>query len=132
VKRLYFPSCFKTTPLVPADQFETGANYRHGQGNAVQLFRVNFRSLQKFAALPGDTLVCCGHEYTQANARFAVHVDPHNIALRDRAAEVDRLRAAGQATVPTRLSLELETNPFLRAPDAATLGKLRAEKDGFR
>ena len=91
-----------------------------------------FASLQKFAALPGNTLVCCGHEYTQANARFAVHVDPHNIALRDRAAEVDRLRAAGQATVPTHLSLELETNPFLRAPDAATLGKLRAEKDGFR
>jgi hydroxyacylglutathione hydrolase len=89
-------------------------------------------SLHKFAALPGDTLVCCGHEYTQSNARFALHVDPGNAALRARAAQVDRLRADGQPTIPCRLSDELAENPFLRAHDVATLASLRSQKDGFR
>jgi len=91
-----------------------------------------YASLRKLAALPGDTLVCCGHEYTQSNARFAVHADPGNAALRARAAEVDRLRAAGQPTIPCRLSDELAENPFLRAPDMATLARLRSQKDTFR
>ncbi len=90
-----------------------------------------FGSLQKFAALPPDTLVCCGHEYTKSNARFALHADPANSALQARAAEVDRLRAANQATVPTRLAAELAENPFLRAPDVATLATLRSQKDIF-
>lgn len=89
-------------------------------------------SLRKLAALPGDTLVCCGHEYTESNARFAVHADPDNPALRARAAEVGRLRRAGQPTIPSRLTDELAENPFLRAPDVAVLAKLRAEKDTFR
>lgn len=91
-----------------------------------------FGSLHRLAALPPDTLVCCGHEYTQSNARFATHADPTNAALQARVIEVDRLRAAGQPTVPTRLSDELATNPFLRAPDVATLAKLRSQKDTFR
>ena len=91
-----------------------------------------FASLGKLAALPPDTLVCCGHEYTQSNARFARHVDPDNAALRGRAAEVDRQRAAGQPTVPTRLSEELATNPFLRAPDVARFADLRRQKDEYR
>ena len=91
-----------------------------------------FGSLHRLAALPPDTLVCCGHEYTQANARFATHADPTNAALQVRAKEVDRLRAAGQPTVPTHLSEELATNPFLRAPDIATLATLRSQKDVFR
>ena len=91
-----------------------------------------FNSLQKLAKLPGDTLVCCGHEYTQSNARFALSIDPDNPALQKRAAEVDRLRASGQPTVPSRLADELAENPFLRAPDAATLGKIRKQKDAFR
>ena len=89
-------------------------------------------SLQKLAQLPADTLVCCGHEYTQSNARFALHVDPANLALRARAAEVDRLRADGRPTIPCRLSDELAENPFLRAPDVATLASLRSQKDNFR
>lgn len=89
-------------------------------------------SLRKLAALPGDTLVCCGHEYTQSNARFALHADPGNPALRTRAAEVERLRGAGQPTIPSRLSDELAENPFLRAPDVAALARLRTEKDTFR
>ena len=91
-----------------------------------------FGSLQKLARLPGDTLACCGHEYTQGNARFALTVEPDNAALRARAAEVDRLRAAGEATVPTRIAAELAENPFLRAPDAAALARIRTAKDNFR
>jgi len=89
-------------------------------------------SLHKLADLPADTLVCCGHEYTQSNARFALHVDGGNAALRARAAQVDRLRADGQPTIPSRLSDELAENPFLRAPDVAALASLRSQKDSFR
>ncbi|MGF1462974.1 MAG: hydroxyacylglutathione hydrolase [Maricaulaceae bacterium] len=82
-------------------------------------------SLSRVAALPPDTVIYCAHEYTQANARFALSVDPHNPALQARAAQVDALRAEGRPTVPTTLAQELATNPFLRArePDfAAGLG----------
>ena len=90
-----------------------------------------FASLRKLAALPPDTLVCCGHEYTESNARFAVHVDPDNTALREFASHVKQARAAGRPTVPSRLGDELEVNPFLRAPDVAALGTLRTAKDTF-
>ena len=88
-------------------------------------------SLQRIKALPDSTLVCCGHEYTQSNARFALHVDPGNPDLRQRVAEVEALRREGQSTVPVRLGVERATNPFLRAPDVATLARLRREKDSF-
>ncbi|MCE2564316.1 hydroxyacylglutathione hydrolase [Komagataeibacter sp. FNDCF1] len=90
-----------------------------------------YGSLQRIGALPDDTLVCCGHEYTQSNARFALHVDPDNAALRARAAQVDALRHEGRPTVPVTLGLERATNPFLRAEDVATLARLRREKDSF-
>ncbi len=90
-----------------------------------------FASLQRLAALPPETLVCCGHEYTQSNARFAVTVEPQNAALLARSAGVDRLRASGRPTVPSRLADELAENPFLRAPDAVRLGEIRAAKDRF-
>ena len=90
-----------------------------------------FSSLQKFAKLPAETLVYCGHEYTESNARFALHATPDNAALVAFAARVRALRADGKATVPSRLSDELAANPFLRAPDIATLGDLRARKDTF-
>ena len=83
-----------------------------------------WNSLSKLAALPDDTLVYCGHEYTQSNARFALSVDPDNQALKARAAEVERQRAAGQATVPTTIAAERAANPFLRAGDAAIRAKL--------
>jgi hydroxyacylglutathione hydrolase len=102
-------------------------------------------SLGKFAALPDETLVYCGHEYTQSNARFALSVDPDNGALRARAAEVDRLRAAGAPTVPSTLGAERATNPFLRphdrairaqlamedADDVAVFAEIRKRKDSF-
>jgi len=97
------------------------------EGSAEEMFA----SLRKLASLPVDTLVCCGHEYTQSNARFALTVELENLALRARAEEVDRLRAAGLPTVPSHLAGELAANPFLRAPDAARLGETRAAKDRF-
>lgn len=91
-----------------------------------------FDSLQKLSKLPDDTLVCCGHEYTQSNARFAITVEPENTALRQRAAEVDQLRADGKATVPTTLGAEKAENPFLRARSAESLAKIRIAKDKFK
>ena len=90
-----------------------------------------FASLRKLSALPGASLVCCGHEYTESNARFAVTVEPDNAALAARAREVRRLRAAGEYTVPSRLSDELAENPFLRAKDARRLAEIRSAKDSF-
>lgn len=73
-----------------------------------------YESLMRLAALPGETRVYCGHEYTLANARFAVRVDPNNAALRRRAEQVAAKRAAGELTLPTDIALERATNPFLR------------------
>jgi hydroxyacylglutathione hydrolase len=98
------------------------------EGTAEQFFA----SFRKIAALPPQTLICCGHEYTQSNARFALSVDPDNIALQAKAAEVDRMRAAGQRTVPVRLADELTVNPYLLAQDAPSFGRLRALKDSFK
>ena len=78
---------------------------------------VLFHSLRKLAALPEETQVYCGHEYTLANARFALTVDPSNAILKERASEVARQREAGAFTLPTTLAIELATNPFLRADD---------------
>jgi hydroxyacylglutathione hydrolase len=100
-------------------------------------------SLQKIAALPRDTTLYCAHEYTAANARFAISVDSDNADLQTRAAEVERLRSEGRPTVPMMLDLELRTNPFLRAPllkqrlmpgatDVEAFAELRRRKDSFR
>lgn len=102
-------------------------------------------SLQKLAALPPDTLICSGHEYTAANARFALTIDPGNPALISRAEAVEAARAQGQPTVPSVLSDELATNPFLRAADqdvqahlgmsgadpAEVFAEIRCRKDRF-
>jgi hydroxyacylglutathione hydrolase len=98
------------------------------EGTAAQMFS----ALAALAALPGPTRVCCGHEYTASNARFALTVEPENAALRARAAEVTAQRAAGLPTLPTTMAQELATNPFLRAPDVARLAAMRTAKDGFR
>jgi hydroxyacylglutathione hydrolase len=90
-----------------------------------------FDSLRKLAALPPDTLVCCGHEYTESNARFALAVDPDNKSLHDFVSKVEQLRAAGQPSVPSVLGDELKANPFLLAPDAASFASIRAKKDKF-
>ena len=78
---------------------------------------VMYHSLMKLAALPEETQLYCGHEYTQSNARFALTVDPDNALLAERAKIVEELRAAGKFTLPSTIGLELATNPFLRAED---------------
>ena len=103
-------------------------------------------SLGKLMRLPGATRVYCAHEYTQSNGRFALSVEPGNAALAARMKAVDAARAQGRPTVPSTMTEELDTNPFLRATcrglqrgvglegaDPVTVfAKTRAMKDGFR
>ncbi len=102
-------------------------------------------TLETLAQLPGETLVYCGHEYTQANAKFALTVDPDNPVLRERAQTVADLRKDGKYTLPTTLALENATNPFLRvdnpgvmaamgmqdADPSAVFAAMRARKNNF-
>ena len=91
-----------------------------------------FANMQRYAALPDATIVYCGHEYTQSNGRYALVAEPENTAIRNRMVEVDAARARGEATIPTTIGLERETNPFLRATSADQLGERRAAKDAFK
>ncbi len=86
-------------------------------------------SLSKLSKLPPETIVYCGHEYTQANANFCITIEPENEALAKRAKEIDGLRAQGKPTLPTTIGLELETNSFLRAGNAAEFARIRSAKD---
>ncbi|GAA4220984.1 hydroxyacylglutathione hydrolase [Sphingomonas endophytica] len=88
-----------------------------------------FANMQRYAKLDDATRVYCGHEYTQSNGRFALTVEPDSHALKERVAEVDRLRAAGEPTIPTTIGDERATNPFLRAADVATFAERRLRKD---
>ena len=92
------------------DMLFTAGCGRVFEGTFLQMYQ----SLQKLAALPAETLIYCGHEYTQANLRFANAVEPENKMIQQRLIEVDAKRAQGEPTVPAPLSLELKTNPFLR------------------
>ena len=97
------------------------------EGTADQMFA----NMQRFAALPDETVIYCAHEYTQSNGRFALVTEPDNVAITERMVDVDAQRMAGKATVPTTIGLERATNPFLRAETAEKLAELRAAKDGF-
>ncbi|HEY0028110.1 MAG TPA: hydroxyacylglutathione hydrolase [Allosphingosinicella sp.] len=89
-------------------------------------------NLQRLATLPPETAIYCAHEYTLSNGRFALVAEPENEAIRKRMVSVEAARAAGQATVPTTIALELATNPFIRASSAGRLAELRRWKDDFR
>jgi hydroxyacylglutathione hydrolase len=124
-----------------ADSLMSGGCGRLFEGTPSQMYA----SLQKLAALPPETLICSGHEYTAANLRFAQTLEPDNPKLISRIAKVASQRAQGTPTVPVRLGIELETNPYLRAhlpalktavglpdADAATVfAEIRARKDKF-
>lgn len=112
------------------------------EGSPAQMFD----TLTRMAALPPGTLVCSGHEYTEANGRFALSLEPKHPALLARMAQVQAARAEGRPTLPVALSEELATNPFLRAADPAlrkalglearasalaTFTEARARKDRF-
>jgi hydroxyacylglutathione hydrolase len=83
-------------------------------------------SLQKLGALPGDTRVYFGHEYTASNLKFAAHLDPDNIEV------AARRKAIPSPSTPSTIALELATNPFLRARDAAEFAARRTAKDTFQ
>jgi hydroxyacylglutathione hydrolase len=124
-----------------ADSLMAGGCGRLFEGSPALMWQ----SLMKLAALPGETLICSGHEYTTANLRFAATIEPDNPALSARIDKVAKARAEGRATVPSRLSGELATNPFLRArlphikaliglpdaSDAEAFAEIRARKDKF-
>lgn len=104
-----------------------------------------WQSLVRLRDLPDETMVYSGHEYTQTNARFALTIEPGNDALQDRAARIDAARERGEPTVPSKLSEERATNPFIRAhlsevkqaismegaEDSAVFAEIRARKDDF-
>ncbi len=90
------------------------------EGTAEQMWT----SLSRLMALPDDTRVYCGHEYTQSNARFCTALDPDNAALANRASEIDAARARGEPTIPTTIGLEKATSPFLRANDPSLRARL--------
>lgn len=104
-----------------------------------------WHSLSKLAALPPETAICSGHEYTMNNAKFALTIDPDNSALISRSKAIETARSNGQPTVPSTLSEELATNPFLRAADpdiqvrlgiqgadaVEVFAEIRARKDRF-
>ncbi len=90
-----------------------------------------FGSLQKLAALPPETKIYCGHEYTEANANFALSVDPNNAALASHVDAIKAARAVGKPTVPTQLDTELAFNPFMRAKTPEDFASLRRAKDNF-
>ena len=95
------------------------------EGTAAQMFA----NMQRLAALPDDTQIYCAHEYTLANGRFALGVEPDNVALKQRMEAVEAARARGEPTVPTSIGAERETNIFMRARDADQLAERRAAKD---
>jgi hydroxyacylglutathione hydrolase len=132
--------------LFCGDTMFTGGCGRLFEGTAAQMWS----SLSKFAALPAETRVYCGHEYTVANLRFARAVEPGSAALREREIEAQAKRERNLPTVPSTIALERATNPFLRArepvvraaaeahaghplmDDVAVFAELRAWKNTFR
>ena len=90
-----------------------------------------YQSLNRLAALPPRTKVYCTHEYTLSNAQFALHVEPNNLAIQNRAKKVKLMREKSEITLPSTIEEELETNPFLRVNNAEDFRKLRELKDNF-
>lgn len=103
--------------LFCGDTLFTNGCGRIFEGTAEQMLS----SLQKLTMLPDDTQVYCGHEYTLSNIKFALHVEPNNIALQKRFEEAKRLRSEDQPTVPSTLKLEKATNPFLRCNELSII-----------
>ena len=91
-----------------------------------------YANMRRFEAMPDETIVYGAHEYTQSNGRYALVAEPDNQAIKDRMVEVDRLRSAGEATLPTTIGAERATNPFLRAQSVDAFAKHRQAKDNFK
>ena len=114
----YFP---EQGVLFTGDTLFTMGCGRLFEGDAEMMWQ----SLKKISQLPAETIIYCSHEYTVTNGNFSTSVDPDNLELIARMSKVNELRKEGLPTVPSSLSEELATNPFLRASDAGirkTLG----------
>ncbi|GAA6173709.1 hydroxyacylglutathione hydrolase [Colwellia sp. KU-HH00111] len=109
----YFTRCNTQPILFCGDTLFSGGCGRLFEGTAKQMLA----SLTKLTHLPDDTQVYCAHEYTQANLKFALTVDPKNQALIDYNNQVNQLRANNQATIPTTIETEKQINPFLRSEE---------------
>ncbi len=97
------------------------------EGTAADLYA----SLQKFKTLPPETMMYCGHEYTESNGAFAREAEPDNAAIKARLEEARKLVLNNRPTLPVTLARELETNPFLRAQSLNDFADLRVRKDTF-
>jgi hydroxyacylglutathione hydrolase len=139
----YFVDVSGERAVFTGDTLFCGGCGRLFEGSPAQMHA----SLGRLLALPDDTRVYCGHEYTIANLRFAAHVEPSNVDVSRAMERAARLRASGQPTVGTTLAHERRTNPFLRADsreiratlgiaagadDIAAFAAIRAAKDSFR
>ncbi len=121
---LYFPTskaCFSGDTL-----FSMGCG-RLFEGTPAMMWE----SLQKIMALPPETRIFPGHEYTLENAKFCLSIEPDNADLKERMREIDTLRANNHPTIPVTLETEKKTNVFLRVEDAKKFAALRAQKDNF-
>ncbi len=114
----YYCAAMDGAPLLfCGDTLFSGGCGRLFEGTALQMLA----SLERLAALPGNTRVCCTHEYTLSNLKFALEVEPGNTALVDYNARCLALRARGLPTLPSSIALEREINPFLRSGQAEVL-----------
>ena len=118
---------FNTPVAFTGDTLFSGGCGRLFEGTAENMFE----SLAKLNCYSGKTKIYCGHEYTEANLKFAVHTAPTNDAIVSRFEVVNKLRKAGKSTAPTTLELERTTNLFLRAKSVQELAQIRREKDCF-
>ncbi|WP_417500457.1 hydroxyacylglutathione hydrolase [Methylophaga sp.] len=98
------------------------------EGTADQMFL----NMKRFATLPPETMVYSAHEYTVSNGKFALSVEPENYNIRERFEEAELNTLSGKENVPTRISEELKTNPFMRAKSSSELSFLRNLKDNFQ
>ena len=114
--------------LFCGDTLFSGGCGRLFEGSAEQMHQ----ALNKLAKLPDETKVCCAHEYTEANLRWAVEQRPGDTVLAERLREVRNLRANGDLSLPSSIGIERQTNLFMQARSAAELGQLRSHKDQWR
>ena len=122
----FLPAAEGRSPLLfCGDTLFSGGCGRLFEGTPAQMLA----SLDALAALPGDTRVCCAHEYTLANLRFARAVEPGNADLTHYNARCESLRAQGQPTLPSQLATERLINPFLRSREATVLRAVRAHAE---
>lgn len=114
----FFAAQAQTAPILfCGDTLFSGGCGRLFEGTPAQMWH----SLNSLAALPGNTQVCCAHEYTLSNLKFAQAVEPHNTALQAYAAQCQTLRQQGQPTLPSTMAQELAINPFLRVAEPAVM-----------